>query len=109
MRALGRALAGRVGLAQRQTRAGALSRGEQQRAAIARALIRRPALLLADEPTASLDPDNGRLIADLLLSVAAETGASLLVVSHDHALLDRIGSIFHLDAGRLSRLAGGAP
>jgi putative ABC transport system ATP-binding protein len=107
MRALAGDLARRVGLGDRRTtRAGALSRGEQQRAAVARALIRRPTLLLADEPTASLDPDNGKRIADLLLSVAAEAGASLLVVSHDHALLDRVERIFRLDAGRLTRVDG---
>jgi putative ABC transport system ATP-binding protein len=106
MRALAGDLARRVGLDHRTTRAGALSRGEQQRAAVARALIRRPTLLLADEPTASLDPDNGKRIADLLVSVATEAGASLLVVSHDRALLDRIERTFRLDAGRLSGVDG---
>jgi putative ABC transport system ATP-binding protein len=108
MRALADDLARRVGLDHRTTRAGALSRGEQQRAAVARALIRRPTLLLADEPTASLDPDNGRRIADLLLSVAAEVGASLLVVSHDRALLGRVERIFRLDAARLTGVEGSA-
>ena len=104
-----RKLAERVGLGDRTTRIGGLSRGEQQRVAVARALVRRPPLLLADEPTASLDPDNGKLIAELLISGAAETGASLLVVSHDRAVLDRVAQVFRLEAGRFVRAAGAAP
>ncbi|MGA7454450.1 MAG: ATP-binding cassette domain-containing protein, partial [Rhodoplanes sp.] len=98
-----------VGVATATARAGALSRGEQQRVAVARALIRRPALLLADEPTASLDPENGARVADILLGMASEARATLLIVSHDPALLARVGTIYRLEAGRLAAAAGRAP
>ena len=68
-----------------------LSYGERQRTAIARALIHRPSLLLADEPTSSLDPDTAKAAMQLLCEGAKRTGASLLVVSHDHALLHASG------------------
>jgi len=73
-----------VGLAHRAGhRVGTLSIGEQQRVAIARAIANRPRLLLADEPTGSLDPENGRKVFDLLRQVSEETGATLIVVTHD--------------------------
>ena len=61
----------------------ALSGGQQQRAAIARALVNRPALVLADEPTASLDDDNAATVLDLLLGETQRAGAALLVATHD--------------------------
>lgn len=67
----------------------ALSQGEQQRIAICRALITRPALVLADEATGNLDPDNKTLILDLLFAQAAAEGATLIAVTHDHDLLPR--------------------
>ena len=67
--------------------------------ALARALAPRPALLFADEPTGNLDLENGRLVADLIFALAGETGASLVVVTHDEALADR--------ADRVARMAGG--
>lgn len=74
-----------------------LSRGEQQRVAILRALTRRPAALLADEPTASLDAETGRQITDLLLAEARD--AHLVIVSHDANLLARMGRVIAVRDG----------
>jgi putative ABC transport system ATP-binding protein len=79
-----------MGIARGDLRVARLSRGEQQRVAIARALLARPALILADEPTASLDAANAAAIADLLVTAARATGATLIVVSHDPAVLARL-------------------
>ncbi len=70
-----------------------LSQGEQQRAAIGRALLPQPGLLLADEPTGNLDPANKDRILDLLFEQAAESKATLMMVTHDHALLDRFDRV----------------
>ncbi|MCB2186772.1 MAG: ATP-binding cassette domain-containing protein [Deltaproteobacteria bacterium] len=78
-----------------------LSGGEQQRVAIARALAARPALLLADEPTGNLDQETGRLVADLLFSLAAASGAALVLVTHDPALAVRCRTTRHMLDGRL--------
>lgn len=94
-------LAARVGLDHRRPRASALSRGEQQRVAIARALMRDPQLILADEPTASLDSESSTRVADLLIEAARETAATILLVSHDKALLERASRVHRLDAGAL--------
>jgi putative ABC transport system ATP-binding protein len=89
-------LAARVGLDGRAVRAAALSRGEQQRVALARALMRQPRLILADEPTASLDADNGARVIDLLLDCAREEQASILVASHDERLIARATHVHRL-------------
>jgi len=68
---------------------GRLSQGERQRVAICRALLPRPSWLLADEPTGNLDPANKRRIIDLLCERARQSHATLIVVTHDHSLLDR--------------------
>ena len=78
-----------------------LSGGEQQRVALARALAARPCLLFADEPTGNLDAANAAAVADLMFSLVAETGAALVLVTHDDALAaraDRRGA--HVD-GRM--------
>jgi putative ABC transport system ATP-binding protein len=67
-----------------------LSRGQAQRTAIARAMLLKPSLILADEPTASLDDQACETVCDLLLSAATETGAALLISTHDHRLKARI-------------------
>lgn len=77
----------RVGLGHRlEYRPAQLSAGQRQRVALVRALINRPALVLADEPTAHLDPENGREALALLRDLAEEAGSALLLVSHDHSL-----------------------
>jgi len=81
---------------------GALSQGEQQRVAICRALVTRPSLVLSDEATGNLDPDNKTLILDLLFEQASASGASVLAVTHDHALLphfDRVLDFADFQAG----------
>ncbi len=73
-----------------------LSQGERQRVAICRALVTRPGLLLADEPTGSLDPDNQQTIVKLLKQTAASTGAALVMVTHNHELLDQFARVIDL-------------
>lgn len=69
-----------------------LSVGQQQRVSIARALVNEPKLLLADEPTSSLDDENAIKVADLLSSLSKEYGASLVIVTHDQRLKDRFSN-----------------
>jgi putative ABC transport system ATP-binding protein len=95
------ALAGRMGLAKLSARVASLSRGEQQRVAVARALFGKPALLLADEPTASLDIENGAIVAAMLLDGARANGATLVAVSHDAALLTGLDRVIRLASGRI--------
>lgn len=76
-----------------------LSRGEQQRVAIARALLFQPPIILADEPTASLDAASADLVTDLLFEACRGTGATLLLVTHDRALAQRCGRVLDLHAG----------
>ena len=102
-------LAARVGLDQRSLRAGALSHGEQQRVAIARALMRRPQLILADEPTASLDADTSACIIDVLIECAREEHASVLLASHDPQLLARANRVYRLTAGKFHASPSEAP
>lgn len=75
-----------------------LSQGERQRVAICRALITQPELLLADEPTGSLDPDNQQRIVDLLIGQAKAQNATLIMVTHDHQLLDNFDRTVNLPA-----------
>lgn len=101
-RARAESLLEQVGLRDRMTHLPwQLSGGEQLRAAIARALINQPKLILADEPTGSLDTATGERIADLLLSTQAAARAALVVVTHNPALAQRMARICRLDAGRL--------
>lgn len=79
-----------VGLTRPGQRVETLSRGEMQRVAVARALLRRPGVIVADEPTASLDPANAAVLGALLDGLAQRTGATLIVVSHDPGLIARL-------------------
>ena len=79
---------------------GALSRGERQRTAICRALVAGPRIVLADEATGALDPDNKVRILDLLFERAAVEGAALLAVTHDIGLLDRFDRVLDFQAFR---------
>ena len=79
----------------------ALSGGQQQRVAIGRALAGRPALVLADEPTGNLDEDTATAVMDLLVELAAETDAAVLMVTHSDKLASRMSRRLHLSHGRL--------
>ncbi|WP_438616452.1 ABC transporter ATP-binding protein [Oceanidesulfovibrio indonesiensis] len=92
----------RMGLGDRlDHRVTTLSGGEQQRAAIARAMLMQPKALLADEPTGNLDERTGELVTDLLVSLNEETGATLVVVTHNHALANRMQRRLELYSGVL--------
>jgi putative ABC transport system ATP-binding protein len=80
-----------------------LSGGEQQRVAIARALANRPGVILADEPTASLDSRLGRQVMELFAQVAHDQGAGVIVVTHDHRALDLFDTIFEMEDGTIRR------
>ncbi|MDO8379321.1 MAG: ATP-binding cassette domain-containing protein [Phenylobacterium sp.] len=98
---LARAWLDRVGLSARGRHyPHQLSGGEQQRIALARALAPRPALLFADEPTGNLDAANAALVAGLMFDLVAETGAALVLVTHDEALARRADRQVRLSDGR---------
>ncbi|MFQ5990047.1 MAG: ABC transporter ATP-binding protein [Candidatus Methylomirabilales bacterium] len=97
-----RELLDRVGLADRaEDPVQNLSGGEMQRVAICRALLRRPRLLLADEPTGNLDDANSRLVMDLMLKLASEEGSTLIYVTHSRELAALADETWHLHSGVL--------
>ena len=92
----------RVGLADRaDSYPGEMSGGEQQRIAIARALVRRPRVILADEPTGALDPDTGHVVISLLEEVARESNSALIVITHDMGVAARASHAYELYDGVL--------
>ena len=101
LRARAHALLDRLGVTAPHRRAAVMSRGERQRTALARALLREPSLLLADEPTASLDAAAAADVGELLPQVAAEAGATLIFTTHDQSLLARTPWRLRLRSGRL--------
>ena len=96
---------GDVGLAGKENSLpGDLSGGQQQRVAIARALVHEPDLVVCDEPTSALDHTTGKVVMDLLKSLTAREGRSLVIVTHDPRIFSYADRSAHMDDGRIERI-----
>ena len=85
----------------------ALSGGEQQRISIARALLNKPELILADEPTGNLDPETSEEIMRLLVAVAKEEKSAVVMATHDMSMVEKFpGRVVRVDAGKLKEVSG---
>jgi putative ABC transport system ATP-binding protein len=103
MRQRGSAILDRLGLGNRvDHKPRSLSGGQRQRVAIARALVNRPKLVLADEPTAALDKDSARSVVDLLKETTVENGATVVMVTHDHRIIEKADRLVHMVDGRIA-------
>lgn len=83
-----------------------ISGGEAQRVSLVRALANKPSLLLADEPTGSLDSKNANMLGDLLAALNRNTGITILLVTHSSDLAGKMSKVFHLEEGKLIQYAG---
>lgn len=100
----------KVGLADRRdAKPSQLSGGQQQRIAIARALIHQPRLVVCDEPTSALDHDTGKIIMELLRSVAVTPQRSLIIVTHDARIFSFADRVATMDDGRITQITSSAP
>ncbi|HJU17095.1 MAG TPA: ATP-binding cassette domain-containing protein [Stellaceae bacterium] len=103
MRRRGTEILERLGLGRRiDAKPRALSGGQCQRVAIARALVNRPRLILADEPTAALDRESAGLVTNLLKETTEEYGSTVLMVTHDHRIIDKADRLVHMVDGRIA-------
>jgi len=109
-RARGLDLLGVLGIAElANSSTGAVSGGQAQRAAVARAMIHEPAMVLADEPTGALDSINAEAILDALVAMTTSTGTTLLVVTHDNMVASHLHTVVTLHDGSILSPAAGAP
>lgn len=83
---------------------GKLSGGEQQRVAMARAIMNEPSIILADEPTASLDSERGKAVVDLLAKEVKERNIATIMVTHDERMLEQCDSVYHMADGKLEKV-----